>query len=70
MVDIRDYPGALNAVNQLLNEGKEATLRIEYDRVAVAERARFFKGVYEVGETEPRRNPIQIFLFSHVRIFH
>lgn len=55
MIDIKDYPGALNAVNQLLNEGKEATLRIEYDRVAVAERARFFKGVYEVGESEPRR---------------
>lgn len=54
MIDIRDYPGVLNALNDVLNSGKEATLRVEYDKLAVAEHSRRFLGVFASGENEPR----------------
>ena len=60
MIDIREYPGALNALNQILNNGREATIRVEYDRVSVAEHARYFHGVYASGEEEPRsKSPVK-----------
>jgi hypothetical protein len=52
MIDIRDYPGAINALNQILNSGKEAALHVEDNGVAVAEHARFWCGTYEAGAEE------------------
>lgn len=49
MIDIRDYPGALNALNQILNSDREATIRFEGDCVSVAEHTRFFRGCFEAG---------------------
>lgn len=49
MIDIREYPGAVDALNQILNSGKEATLRVEDDEISVAEHARFFCGCFEKG---------------------
>ena len=58
MIDIRDYPGAVDALNQILNSGKEATLRVEEDEeVSVAEHARYFCGCFEVGAE--KRKPRQ-----------
>lgn len=54
MVDIRDFPGALDALNSILNSGREATLRVEYDKIAVAEHSRHFCGVFAVGDKEPQ----------------
>lgn len=49
MIDVRDYPGAVEALNQILNSGKEATLRIEDEEISVAEHARFWYGTFEKG---------------------
>lgn len=58
MVDIRDFPGAVDALNQILNSGKEATLRVEGEEISVAEHARFFCGCFEVGaESRKPRQP-------------
>ena len=36
MIDIREYPGVLDALNQTLNSGKEAVLKMEDgDNVAI-----------------------------------
>jgi len=60
MIDIKEYPGVLNAINQILNNGREATVLVEYDRVAVAEHARYFHGVFANGEEEPRsKSPVK-----------
>ena len=55
MIDIKQYPGAIDAINQIINNGREATVKVEYDRVSVAEHCRYFHGIYAIGEKEPRR---------------
>ena len=49
MIDIRDFPGVLNALNQILNSDREATVRFEGDCISVAEHTRFFRGCFEQG---------------------
>lgn len=55
MIDIRDYPGVLDTLNQIINSGKEASVKIEYNGISVAEHRRFFHGLFANGEEEPRR---------------
>lgn len=57
MIDIRNFPGAINTLNQILNSGKEATVHVEDECIAVAEHARFWCGVFEEGAEE--RKPKQ-----------
>lgn len=60
MIDIREYPGVLDALNQTLNSGKEAVLKMEDgDNVAIAEHARFFLGQFECGAEHRKARPKQ-----------
>lgn len=49
MIDIREFPGAMDALNQILNSGKEAVLKMEEEDISVAEHARFWCGTFEKG---------------------
>ena len=55
MIDVREYPGVLDALNQIINSGKEASIKVEYNGISVAEHRRFFHGLFASGEEEPRR---------------
>lgn len=56
MLDIRDFPGAVDALNLVLNSGKEATIKLEDgDVISVAEHSRFWCGQFEKGATERKK---------------
>ncbi len=55
IVDIREYPGAIAKVNELLTAGREIELKMENGGVAVADHIRVFQGVFAKGETERSR---------------
>ncbi len=57
MLDIRDYPGALEALNMVLNSGKEAVVKIESDDlIGVAEHTRCWWGQFEKGAQERKKS--------------
>ncbi len=50
MIDIRDYPGALETINKVLNSEKEATVKLEDGNlIGVAEHTRYWHGQFEPG---------------------
>ena len=55
MIDIKQYPGALEAINRILNGEGCAEVRLEGDSVAVANHLRIFDDVYAVGEAKGKR---------------
>lgn len=60
MIDIREYPGVLDALNQTLNSGKEAVVCVEDgDLLSVAEHARFWLGQFERGAEHRKSKPRQ-----------
>lgn len=49
MVDINDYPGAVDAINKLLSVGRVAEVQMDIkveNGISVSEHARYFVGVY------------------------
>lgn len=55
IVDIREYPGAIAKVNELLTAGREIELKMENENIAVADHIRVFQGLYAKGKTERGR---------------
>jgi hypothetical protein len=55
MVDITNYPGAVDAINRILSGEGTVEIRMEGDNVAVANHLRIFDDVYEVGQAKGKR---------------
>lgn len=53
-IDIRKYPGAIDALNKVLNGGREAEVKCEGNDIVVAEHIRVFEGKFSEGEERRR----------------
>lgn len=51
MIDIRDYPNVLDAVNASINAGNTVEIKPEKNGIVVAEHIRLFKGKFNSGES-------------------
>lgn len=56
VIDITEYPGVVKALNQILNSGEEAVIRVEGESdISVAKHIRIWLGTYELGKGEPKK---------------
>lgn len=51
MIDIRNFPSVLEAVNASLNAGNTVEIKPEMSGIVVAEHIRLFKGKFKTGES-------------------